>query len=33
MTKLNSLDKDLVRKDVELVLNELSEKVLVNEFS
>lgn len=33
MTKLNLLDKDLVRKDVELVLNELSEKVLVSEFA
>lgn len=33
MTKLNLLDKDLVRKDVEVVLNELSEKVLVSEFA
>lgn len=33
MSKLNLLNKELVRKDVELVLNELSEKVLVNEFS
>ena len=33
MSKLNLLDKELVRKDVELVLNELSEKVLVGEFA
>lgn len=33
MTKLNLLDKDLVHKDVEVVLNELSEKVLVSEFA
>ena len=33
MTKLNLLDKDLVHKDVEEVLNELSEKVLVSEFA
>lgn len=33
MSKLNLLDKELVRKDVELVLNELSEKVLVSEFA
>ena len=33
MSKLNLLDKKLVRKDVEVVLNELSEKVLVSEFA
>ena len=33
MSKLNLLDKELVRKDVELVINELSEKVLVSEFA
>ena len=33
MSKLKLLDKELVRKDVELVLNELSEKVLVSEFA
>ena len=33
MTKLNLLDKDLVHKDVEEVLNELSEKVLVSELA
>ena len=33
MSKLNLLDKELVRKDVEVVLNELSEKVLVSEFA
>lgn len=33
MSKLKLLDKELVRKDVELVLNELAEKVLVSEFA
>ena len=33
MTKLNLLDKDLVHKDVEVVLNEVSEEVLVSEFA
>lgn len=33
MSKLNLLDKELVRRDVELVLNELAEKVLVSEFA
>lgn len=33
MTKLNLLDKEVVRKDVFEVMNALSEKVLVNEFA
>lgn len=33
MSKLNLLDKELVRKDVQSVMEELAEKVLVGEFS
>lgn len=33
MSKLNLLDKELVRKDVQSVMEELSEKVLVSEFA
>lgn len=33
MTKLNLLDKELVRKDVQSVMDELAEKVLVSEFA
>lgn len=33
MTKLNLLDKEVVRKDVFEVMNALSEKVLVSEFA
>lgn len=33
MSKLNLLNKELVRKDVQSVMEELSEKVLVSEFA
>ena len=33
MSKLNLLNKELVRKDVQSVMNELAEKVLVGEFA
>lgn len=33
MSKLNLLDKELVRKDVQSVMEELSKKVLVSEFA
>lgn len=33
MSKLNLLNKELVRKDVQSVMDELSEKVLVSEFA
>lgn len=33
MTKLNLLDKEVVRKDVREVMEALSEKVLVSEFA
>lgn len=33
MSKLNLLDEELVRKDVQSVMEELSEKVLVSEFA
>ena len=33
MSKLNLLDKELVRKDVQSVMEELAEKVLVSKFA
>lgn len=33
MTKLNLLDKELMRKDVQSVMDELAEKVLISEFA
>lgn len=33
MSKLNLLDKELVRKDVQSVMEELAEKVLIGEFA
>lgn len=33
MSKLNLLNKELVRKDVQSVMDELAEKVLVSEFA
>ena len=33
MSKLNLLNKELVRKDVQSVMEELSEKVLISEFA
>ena len=33
MSKLNLLDKELIRKDVQSVMDELAEKVLIGEFA